>query len=51
MEREIIYSMRGPKNLAEMTTEEVAEELKHTDLDCVLSRCNRRAWTTLTASN
>jgi creatinine amidohydrolase len=32
MKREIIYSMRGPKNLAEMTTEEVAEALKHTDL-------------------
>jgi creatinine amidohydrolase len=32
MEREIIYSIRGPKNLAEMTWEEVGNELKHTDL-------------------
>src|SRR4030043_36139 len=32
MKREIIYSIRGPKNLAEMTTEEVAEALKQTDM-------------------
>jgi creatinine amidohydrolase len=32
MGREIIYSIRGPKNLAEMTWEEVEEELRHTDL-------------------
>ena len=32
MEREIIYSIRGPRNLEEMTWEEVGKELKHTDL-------------------
>ncbi|MBI4319878.1 MAG: creatininase family protein [Chloroflexi bacterium] len=32
MTREVIYSVRGPKNMCEMTYEEVAEELKHTDL-------------------
>ena len=32
MKREIIYSIRGPKNLAEMTWVEVGNELKHTDL-------------------
>lgn len=32
MKRDVIYSVRGPKNLSEMTWEEVGEELKHTDL-------------------
>ena len=32
MEREVIYSVRAPKHLAEMTTEEIAEALKQTDL-------------------
>ena len=32
MEREIIYSIRGPRNLTEMTWVEVSEELKHADL-------------------
>ena len=32
MKREVIYSVRGPKLLPEMTWEDVAEELKHTDL-------------------
>ncbi len=32
MKREVIYSVRGPKLLPEMTSEDVAEELKHTDL-------------------
>jgi creatinine amidohydrolase len=32
MEREIIYSVRGPKNLAEMTWEEVSEILEKTDM-------------------
>lgn len=32
VKREIIYSIRGPKNIAEMTLEEVASQLKHTDL-------------------
>lgn len=30
--REILYSFRGPKDLSEMTWEEVSEELEHTDL-------------------
>lgn len=32
MKREVIYSVRGPKTLPEMTWEEVAEELRDTDL-------------------
>jgi creatinine amidohydrolase len=32
MKREVIYSVRGVRNLPEMTWEEVAEELKRTDL-------------------
>ena len=32
MKREVIYSVRGPKLLPEMTWEDVAEELNHTDL-------------------
>jgi creatinine amidohydrolase len=32
MKREVIYSVRGPKGLSEMTWEEVAEKLKRTDL-------------------
>src|SRR5512136_1500962 len=32
MRRKVIYSVRGPKGLSEMTWEEVAEELKRTDL-------------------
>jgi creatinine amidohydrolase len=32
MTREIIYSVRGPRLLPEMTSEEVGEELKHTDI-------------------
>ena len=32
MKREVIYSVRGPKLLPEMTWEDVAEELKQTDL-------------------
>ncbi len=32
MKREIIYAVRGPKTLPEMTWEEVAEELERTDM-------------------
>lgn len=32
MNREVIYSVRGPRLLPEMTSDEVAEELKHTDI-------------------
>lgn len=32
MRGKVIYSVRGPRNLPELTWEEVAEELKHTDL-------------------
>jgi creatinine amidohydrolase len=32
MKNEVIYSVRGPRNLPEMTWEEVAEALKRTDL-------------------
>jgi creatinine amidohydrolase len=32
MKEEAIYSVHGPKNLAEMTTEEIGEALKQTDL-------------------
>ena len=32
MSREVIYSVRGPRLLPEMTSEEIGEELKHTDV-------------------
>ena len=32
MKTEIIYSVRGPRNLSEMTWEEVEEALRHTDI-------------------
>ena len=32
MNREVIYSVKGPRLLPEMTSEEVGEELKHTDI-------------------